>query len=487
MATYTPSDEDVGQYLQATVSYTDGSGSNTDELSASTTRPVRSGANRPPEFSSATAGETVDENTASGEDIGSPHTATDPDGDTLTYHLGGTHRGSFSIDSSTGQLRTRSALNYETRNSYTVAVTARDPSNASASITVTITVNDVDEPGDVSLSSSQPRARVPFTATVTDPDGGISSESWQWKRSTSQDSGYTNIPGANAATYTPADGDVGKYLRAAVSYTDNLGPGNAEKATTQTVRDGANRPPVFSSTTASETVDENTASGENIGSPFTATDPDGDALTYSLGGTHRGSFSLDSSNGQLQTRSALDYEARSSYTVMVTARDPSNATASITVTITVTDVDEPGAVTLSSTQPRVGASFTASLTDPDGGVANQRWQWSGSSAAAGPFANISGATSAAYTPVAGDLGKYLRATVTYDDKGLSFTVSGVADNAVLPAIPAVGYSASSYSVSPRGAGSRHSVTVTVQMSPAPSQPSGVVGGSPVHRHACHHR
>ena len=463
-ATYTPTDEDVGKYLQATVSYSDNAGSNTHTLTEQTTRPVRGGANRPPEFSSATASETVDENTASGEDIGSPFTATDPDNDTLTYSLGGTHRGSFSLDSSTAQLQTRSALDYEARNSYTVVVTARDPSNASASITVTITVADVDEPGSVALSSSQPRARVPFTATVTDPDSGILTESWQWKRSTSQDSDYANITGANAATYTPADEDIGFYLQAAVSYTHNAGSDSAEKSTTRPVRDGANRPPVFASATASETVDENTASGENIGSPFTATDPDNDPLTYSLGGTHRGSFSIDSSTGQLQTKSPLDYEVRNSHTVVVTARDPYNASASITVTINVADVNEPGTVALSSTQPRVGTSLTASLTDPDSGVANRQWQWSISSAATGPFSVIAGATSAGYTPVAGDLGKYLRATVTYDDNGSSITVSGIADNPVLPAIPAVRYSSSSYSVTEGS-----TVTITVQLSPAPAQ------------------
>ncbi len=460
-ATYTPDDEDVGYYLKATVSYTDEAGSG--DLEKSTTRPVRGGANRPPEFPSATESATVDENTASGEHINT-FAATDPDNDPLTYSLGGTHGSHFAIDRSTGELQTRSALNYEARNSYTVSVIARDPSNATASMTLTINVNDVDEPGGVSLSSSLPRARVPFTATLTDPDGGVSGQSWQWKRSASQSSGYTDISGANAATYTPADEDVGQYLKAAVSYTDNAGSGSAEKSATSPVRDGANRPPVFSSATASETVDENTASGEDIGSPYTATDPDGDTLTYSLGGTHGGSFSVDSSSGQLQTKSALDYEVRNSYTVAVIARDPSNATASITVTVNVDDVDEAGSVSMSSSQPRVGMSLTASLTDPDAGVANQQWQWAVANAAAGPFSDISGAASASYTPVVGDLGKYLRATVSYDDNGSSFTVSGIADNAVGPAIPVIRYSASSYSVAEGG-----TVTVTVELSPAPTQ------------------
>ena len=108
--------------------------------------------NRPPAFSSSSTTRRVDENTPSGRNIGSPVTATDPDGDTLTYSIGGS---SFSIVSSTGQLRTKAALDYETTSSYSVSVTAKDPSNASDSIMVTINVGDVEE-GNVPVCNSAP-------------------------------------------------------------------------------------------------------------------------------------------------------------------------------------------------------------------------------------------------------------------------------------------------------------------------------------------
>ena len=62
-------------------------------------------------------------------------------------------------------------------------------------------------------------------------------------------------------------------------------------------------------------------------------------MSYSLGGTDAAAFSIDSSSGQLQTKSALDYETKSSYSVIVTVSD-SELTDSIAVTITVTDIDE---------------------------------------------------------------------------------------------------------------------------------------------------
>ena len=77
---------------------------------------------------------------------------------------------------------------------------------------------------------------------------------------------------------------------------------------------------------------ENTAAGENIGDPVTATDADaGDTLTYTLGGADMDSFDIDDATGQLMTKAALDYEAPAdadtdnAYEVTVTASDGNTA------------------------------------------------------------------------------------------------------------------------------------------------------------------
>ena len=87
---------------------------------------------------------TIAENTASGVNIGGTVSATDADNDALTYTLGGTDTAAFEIDSATGQLKTKSALDYETKRLYNVTVTVSD-GKLTNTISVSIAVTDVVE------------------------------------------------------------------------------------------------------------------------------------------------------------------------------------------------------------------------------------------------------------------------------------------------------------------------------------------------------
>ena len=72
--------------------------------------------------------------------------ALDPKGATLTYTLSGPDAASFNIpDPTVGELRANVALDYETRRSYEVIVTATNPDGLSDSVTLTINVTDVNE------------------------------------------------------------------------------------------------------------------------------------------------------------------------------------------------------------------------------------------------------------------------------------------------------------------------------------------------------
>ena len=113
-----------------------------------------------------------------------------------------------------------------------------------------------------------------------------------------------------------------------------IGAGSEEPPTT------TNNAPVFTDgANITRTIAENTSAGVNISTAIAATDADNDVLTYTLGGTDAAAFAIDSATGQLKTNAALDYETKSSYSVVVTVSDDS-LTDTINVTINVTDLDE---------------------------------------------------------------------------------------------------------------------------------------------------
>ena len=155
-----------------------------------------------------------------------------------------------------------------------------------------------------------------------------------------------------------------------------------------TLAQGRNSEPAFDEgANAARSADENTAGGLAVGGPIAATDDDNDTLTYSLGGTDAASFGIVPETGQLQTGAALDYEAKSSYSVTVAVHDGKDAggnadTATddtIDVIINVDNADEDGNLILSPAQPYAGVAVTTALTDPDGDVANTIWRWERSS------------------------------------------------------------------------------------------------------------
>ena len=89
-----------------------------------------------------------------------------------------------------------------------------------------------------------------------------------------------------------------------------------------TIISGINTAPVFTDgTSTTRTIAENTATGQEIGTAIAATDAENDTLTYTLSGNDASTFDIDNSTGQMKTKSALDYEIKSSYTVTVTVSD----------------------------------------------------------------------------------------------------------------------------------------------------------------------
>ena len=132
--------------------------------------------NRDPVFGEGgTAARSVAEDAVAGAPVGSAVTASDSDGDSIAYSLAGDDASLFAIDTGTGQISVAqgTALDFETRSSYSVSAHANDGRNGQDTIAVTITVTNVEEAGTVSLSSANPEVGVTLTAMLEDPDGGV--------------------------------------------------------------------------------------------------------------------------------------------------------------------------------------------------------------------------------------------------------------------------------------------------------------------------
>ena len=283
-------------------------------------------------------------------------TATDPEGQPIRWELSGDDAADFSI--SEGRLTFSVSPDFENPadrnrdNIYEVTVEARDPGFNIAPADVTVTVLNVDEPGTVTLSSQQPEEGVRVIAELADPDRVTSQAQWQWSRSSDGLIGWTTISGATASNYTPAEVDVGSYLRATATYTDAQGGDDSKIAhgvseNPVLAEPHINRAPEFLDRNPERIVNENAAADAPVGDPVTAEDPDDDPLTYTLGGADVDSFDINPSNGQISVPADtdLDFETRSSYSVTLTATDPSAARDIVSVTITVADVNEPPDVT----------------------------------------------------------------------------------------------------------------------------------------------
>ena len=214
-----------------------------------------------------------------------------------------------------------------------------------------------------------------------------------------------------------------------------------------------NAGPYFPDTDSDDTPDpveftlaENALADAELGT-VTATDPEDDTITYSVGGTDAAAFAeaftLNTADGKItvKTGSNMSFETKPSYSINIEATDGKDADGAdevtatvdsmVAVTITVTDVEETGSISLSPVVPIVDNAVTATLSDPDGGETAITWQWAKSDTETGTFTNITTATSDSYTPVTADVGKWLQVTASYTDRrGSGKNATKTADNAV---------------------------------------------------------
>ena len=341
--------------------------------------------------------------------------ATDEDGDAIEWSLAGEDAGAFAI-SDDGVLTFKETPNFEgpaddnLNNVYKVMLQASSDGQT-ATEDLEITVTDEDEPGKVTLSQPQPQVGRGLEATLSDVDTPVQDEKWQWARGESADGPWEDIDKATSQSRNPVSADEGMYLQATVVYEDKFGTGKTVSAVSETsVEDktSANAAPSFAHLDNDDTtngdqvaraVDEGKKS-VNVGKPVMARDADNDVLLYSIAavGTMdngegadvaevsdiRDLFSIDPRSGQIKTKvdsldsddsgttgATDDTNGEVSYTITVTARDPSGAPGTAMVTVTITDINDAPKITEGSAlaQNRKALTVVENVGDSKGGVA----------------------------------------------------------------------------------------------------------------------
>ncbi len=320
---------------------------------------------------------TIDENvdTSGGSSIGTL-SSTDPDsGDTFTYTLvGGADQGSFSIGGAGSDelVLTAGILNYETKSSYEVIVRTTDSGGLTFDKTITVTVNDLNEdPTDVSISSSTIDENVDTsggssigTLSSSDPDSG---DTFAYSVVGGADQSSFSIGGAGSDELILTAGTLNFEAKSSyevIVRTTDSGGLTFDKTITVTVND-LNEDPTDVSISAS-TIDENidTSGGSSIGT-LSSSDPDsGDTFTYTLvGGADQGNFSIGGAGSDelILTAGILNYEAKSSYEVIIRTTDSGGLTFDKTITVTVNDLNE------DPTDVSISASTIDENVDTSGG------------------------------------------------------------------------------------------------------------------------
>jgi len=372
----------VGTYT-VTVSVSDGKeGTATRSVSITVT-------NRNPEISGLTATpSTVD----SGGSSTIKCTASDPDGDTLIFDSWTCTGGSIS---GTGGTVTWTAPS--TFGIYTVTVTVRDGNGGTVTRSVGITVTNHNP--EISILAATPTSVVTggsstVKCTASDPDGDTVTFSWTYTGGSISGTGSTvtwtapATPGVYTVTAIVSDGKGGTVTRS-ISITST------------------NRNPQISSLTATPAIV--VAGGSSI-VICTASDADGDTLTYSW---------IYAGGSISETGSTITWTAPATfgiYTITAIVSDGKGGTATQSVSIAVTNhnpVISGLTATPATVVTRGNSTIRCTASDADGDTLAYSWTYTGGS--------ISGTGSTITWTAPATAGTYTVTVIVSDGKGGSAT------------------------------------------------------------------
>ncbi len=283
--------------------------------------------------------------------------ASDPDGDVLTFSLTDT-TGTFSINNSTGLLSVfdSTLLNHAVNPVFQIEVTASDGQlSSTAVLTVNLTPVGGENTGNQAPNIAGQTLYLPENSPVgfevgvvnaSDPDKDSliyvltdSSGAFAINSTT----GLLTVKDA-----TPLDFETNPSFDLAVTVTDgSLSASAPIKVILSDVSEAVNQSPLLASQVFS--VPENSMIGFELGN-VTVTDPDGDALLFSISSDSSGSFAIDTTSGMLSVIDSthLDYETNKLLVIEISVSD-GEFTVMASMTVLITDVKENTAPQMDST------------------------------------------------------------------------------------------------------------------------------------------
>ena len=147
--------------------------------------------------------------------------------------------------------------------------------------------------GALTISGSATQGQVlTATSTIADIDGipasGVGALTYKWQASSVSGGGWSDIAGATASTFTTTQAQVGKYIRAVATYTDNFGTAETvESAPTDAITYEYEVDPLLIEGTSTVAPASQTGSTQS----FAAGDVNGDGISdwiYAIGGPMAG-------------------------------------------------------------------------------------------------------------------------------------------------------------------------------------------------------
>ena len=279
----------------------------------------------------------------------------------ISYSLDSASTAKFTIDSKTGEISTKNALDYEERSSYDIIVTARDAGTPSLSSTANVKINVND------LNDNKPRFTQDYTTTLrentgkggtvlrveaSDPDSGENGKI-EYNITSGNELGFFALDAEKGIIRVekPPDREsnpsfiLNIHASNKPAFLQSTPPAKTDCSVRIDIEDANDNAPNITNTVSTFKIVENSPVSSEV-LDVDATDADvgnNGKIEYEIDeGNVNDAFQIDKNNGVISTKGTIDRETLDVYTLKVKASDKGNPKLSSTkdFVIQVTDVDD---------------------------------------------------------------------------------------------------------------------------------------------------